>query len=193
MSGPVLVTDSTALPSLHPGPDLDTAVGNVVADGVREQVGREPFDEQRISIEDRRFGRLDDVNPESVDLGPQTGKGRRDRGGEVDGFVSAQPAFAAGESEEGFDQARLLVAGGEHLPGSGTPRRGGGEGVVERNLQEGALSRQGRAQLVGRVGDEVPLGLESGFEPREEAVQRVAEFLELVLGAAESEALVQAG
>src|SRR5580704_2479882 len=30
---------------LYPGPDLDTAAGHVVADGVVEQVGHEPFDE----------------------------------------------------------------------------------------------------------------------------------------------------
>ena len=39
---------------LDPGPDLDTAAGHVVADGVGDQVGDEPFDEQRVAIERRR-------------------------------------------------------------------------------------------------------------------------------------------
>jgi len=107
--------------------------------------------------------------------------------------VPVQPAFAAGEGEQGFDQARLLIAGGEYLYGSGTPGGGRRAGVVERNLEEGALSRQGGAQLVGGVGDEVPLGLEGGFEPCEEAVEGVSEFLELVFRAVEGQALVQAG
>ena len=47
-------------------------------------------------------------------------------------------------------------------------------GSSERDLEEGALGRQGGAQFVGGVGDEVPLGLEGGFEPREEAVEGVA-------------------
>ena len=178
---------------LYPGPDLDPAAGHVVADGVGEQVGYEPFDEQGVAIEGRRFAHLAYVDPESVGLGPETGKGRRDGGGEVNGFVSVQPAFAAGQGEQGLDQARLLIAGGEHLLGGATPVGGRRAGVVERHLEEGALGSQRRAQLVGGVGDEVPLGLEGGFEPREEAVEGVPEFLELVLRAVEGQALVQAG
>jgi len=170
---------------LNPGQDLDTAVGNVVANGVGEQVGHEPFDEQGVAIEDRRFCHLVDVNSESAGLGLETGKSGRDGDGEVNGFVSVQAAFAAGEGEEGFDQARLLIAGGEHLLGGGTPGGGRRAGVVERNLEEGALGRQGGAQLVGGVGDEMPLGLEGRFEPREEAVEGVPEFLEFVLRAVE--------
>jgi hypothetical protein len=162
---------------LDPGPDLDTAVGNVVADGVGEQVGHEPFDEQRVAIEGRRFYHLVDVNPESAGLGRQAGQGRGNAGGEVDGFVFVQPAFAAGQGEQGFDQARLLIAGGEHLLGGGTPGGGRRVRVIEGNLEEGAFGGQGGAQLVGGVGDEVPLGLEGGFEPREEAVEGVPEFL----------------
>jgi hypothetical protein len=177
----------------HPGPDLDTAVGHVMADGVGEQVGHEPFHEQRVSIEGRRFRQRVDVDPESAGLGLQVGQGRGDGGGEVDGLVAVQPAFAAGQGEQGFDQACLLIAGGEHLLGGGTPGRGRRVGVVERNLEERALGRQGGAQLVGRVGDEMPLGLESGFEPREEAVEGVPELLEFVRRAVEGEALVQAG
>ena len=178
---------------LHPRPDLGTAVGNVVADGIGEQVDHEPFDEQRVSIEGRGFCHLIDANSEPAGLGLQAGQCRRDGGGEVDGFVSAQPAFAAGQGEQCFDQARLLIAGGEHLQGGGAPGRGRRAGVVERNLEEGALGRQGGPQLMGGVGDEVPLGLEGGFEPREEAVEGIPEFLELVFRAVEGKAFVQAG
>ena len=57
--------------------------------------------------------------------------------------MSTQPAFAAGEGEEGLDQTRLLIVGGENLFGGGTPcvdRRGR---VVQRNLEERALSGEG--------------------------------------------------
>ena len=133
------------------------------------------------------------MDPEPAGLGLQAGQGRGDHGGEVDGLVLGQPAFAAGEGEQGLDQARLLVAGGEHLLGGATPRDGRRAGVVERDLEDGALGGQRGAQLVGGVGDEVPLGLEGGFEPREETVEGVPEFLELVLRAVEGQAFVQAG
>ena len=79
---------------LHSGHDLDTAAGNVVNDGVGKQVGDEPFDEQGVSIEGRRFCHLVDMNSEPAGLGPEADDGGRDGGGKVDGFVSVQPAFA---------------------------------------------------------------------------------------------------
>lgn len=83
-------------------------------------------------------------------------------------------ALAAGEGEECFDQARLLIAAGEYLPGGGTPADSRCTGVVERDLKQGALGRQGGTQLVRCVGDKVPLGLESRFEPREEIVEGIS-------------------
>jgi hypothetical protein len=130
---------------LHLGHDLDPAVGHVVANGVREQVDHEPFDKQGVSIQGRGFCHLVDVDPISAGLGLQTGQHRGDGGGEVDRFVVVQPAFAAGQGEQGFDQAGLLIAGGEHLLGGAAPCRGRRAGVIERNLEEGALGRQRRA------------------------------------------------
>ena len=114
-------------------------------------------------------------------------------GGEVDGFASIEPALAAGEGEEGFDQARLLVVRGEHLLGGGTPCGDRRVGVVERNLQQGALGGKGGAQFVGGVGDEVTLRLERSVEPPEQVIEGVPEFLQLVLRAVEGQALVQVG
>ena len=51
---------------------------------------------------------------------------------------------------------------------------------------------RGGAELVGGVGDELALGLERGLEPGEQAVEGVPEFLELVVGALEREAFIQA-
>ena len=119
---------------LHPGQDFDSAVDNVVANGVGEQVGDEPFDEKRVALEGSRRGHLVDVDPQSVDLWLEVDKGRGDEGGEVNGFVCSQPAFAAGEGEEGFDEVFLLVVGGEKFYGGGSPGLCAGVGVVERDL-----------------------------------------------------------
>jgi hypothetical protein len=105
-----------------------------VANGVGEQVGDEPFDEQGVSVEGCRCRHLVDADPQSVDLGLEVDKGRGDGRGEVDRFAFIEPALAAGEGEERLDQVRLLVVGGEHLLGGGTPRGNRRVGVVERNL-----------------------------------------------------------
>jgi hypothetical protein len=60
-------------------------------------------------------------------------------------------------------------------------------GHIEKRLRE----RQRGAQLVGRVGCESLLFGDVCLEPREEAVDRVGEILELVAGPREREALVQ--
>ena len=85
------------------------------------------------------------MDPISAGLGLQTGKNRGDGGGEVDGFVCVQPAFAAGQGEQGLNQAGLLITGGEHLLGGATPCGGRRAGVIERDLEQGALGRQGGA------------------------------------------------
>ena len=119
---------------LHLGHDLDTAVDDVVEDGVRQQVGDEPLDEERVSVEGRRSRHLVDMDPDPVDGGPEVAQACGDSGGEVDWLAPTQPAFAAGQGEEGFDQARLLITGGEHLFGGGTPSVDRRRRVVQRDL-----------------------------------------------------------
>ena len=98
----------------------------------------------------------------------------------------SEAALAAGQGEQRLDEAFLLGVGGEHLPRGGAPGLGGGAGVVERDLQHGALAGDGGAQLVRGVGDEVPLGLEGGLEAGEQVIEGVAEGLELVIGPAQA-------
>ena len=131
----MLVTDSTALPSLTSDATCNVAVDHVVAYCVDEQVGDEPFDEQaRSPLRATGVPRSSTWIPSPGDLGLKVGQGRGDGGAEVDRFVSAQAALAAGEGEEGFDQPCLLVVRGEHLLGGGTPCRDRRIGVIERNL-----------------------------------------------------------
>ena len=71
-------------------------------------------------------------------------------------------------------------------------RRRAGLGVGERDLDERALERERRAQLVRGVGRELALRVEGRLEPAEELVEGVAELGDLVVGPVEREAPVQA-
>ena len=103
-----------------------------------------------------------------------------------------EAAFAAGESEEGFDEGFLFPVGGEERLGGRPPHVRGGR-VAEGDLYQGALSSERRPKLVGCVGHEVPLRLEGGLEAGEEVVEGVTELFEFVVGVVKGQALVQAG
>ena len=110
---------------------------------------------------------------------------------QVHGRARLEPALAPGQRQQRLDQPLLLLAGGEHAPARLAQRLDRRVGVAERDLDERALERDRRPQLVRRVRDEPALGLERRLEPAEQPVERVAELLELVVGAVEREALVQ--
>ncbi len=65
--------------------------------------------------------------------------------------------------------------------------------VGQRDLDQGSLAGQWRAQLVRGVGDEVTLRFERSVEPPEQVIEGIPEFLELVLRAVEGQALMQTG
>ena len=130
---------------------------------------------------------------ESRDLGLEPGEGLLHQGSEVDRLAFTQTPFAAGQGEQGIDQMRLFVVRGKHLFCGGAPFGVARVRIVERNLEEIALGGEGGAQFMGGVGDEVLLGIKGTFESREEAVEGVAELLELVLRAGEGQTFVEAG
>ena len=68
-----------------------------------------------------------------------------------------------------------------------------GAGIGQGDLADDPLAGQRGAQLVRGVGDELALGAEGCLQPGQQRVEGVAEFLELVIGAGEGEALAQAG
>ena len=120
--------------------------------------------------------------------------GRRGGGGdrgEVDGLMAVEAALAAGEREQRFDQALLLLADGEQLLAGVPVGLDAGVGIAERELEQGALERERGAQLVRRVGDELSLRVEGRFEAAEQSVEGGAELLELVVGAFEVEPAVE--
>jgi hypothetical protein len=176
---------------LGSGRDFDAPAGDVVAYGVADQVGGQPFYEEGITVEVRGLGSGLDVQPQAADPGAGGCQDRAGDGRQVHGLALAEAALAAGQGEQRLDEAFLLGVGGEYFPGGGAPRLGGGAGVVESDLQHGALSGDGGAQLVGGVGDEVSLGLEGGFEACEQVIKGVAESPELVGRAVQAEAFVQ--
>ncbi len=59
------------------------------------------------------------------------------------------------------------------------------------DLQHGLFGGERGTQFVGGVGDEAPLRMERCLEPPEQAVERLAELPELVVGAGNGEALAQ--
>jgi hypothetical protein len=66
---------------------------------------------------------------------------------------------------------------------SGAQGVDGGVGVGERDLGQDPLAGQRGAQLVGDVGSELTLGVESGLEAGEQSVEGVGQVLEFVIGA----------
>ena len=111
--------------------------------------------------------------------------------GEVEGVPAGDAALAGRQGEECLDEPLLVSAESEGLLAGRAQGIGVGVGVGEGDFEEGSQTREGGAQLVGGVGDEVPLGVEGGFKAGEEVVEDVAQFGQLVGGLAEVEALVE--
>jgi tetratricopeptide (TPR) repeat protein len=100
--------------------------------------------------------------------------------------------FAAGQGEQRLDEAFLLGVEGEQVAADRLPGGGGGGRVGAGDLEQGAFAGQRRAQLVRCVGGKPPLGVEGGLQPREQPVEGVGEFLELVVGPGQGQPFVQA-
>ena len=192
MSWPELVTDRTAPTAGGPGGDLDVPAGDVVPDGVVDQVGHQLLDQERVTFEDGGPEVGVDIQAEAADPGAGNGQRGAGDGRQVEGLVLAGAGFAAGQGEQRLDEAFLLGVGGEQLPADGLPGAGGAAWVGEGYLEQGAFPGQGRAQLVRGIGGEAPLGVERGLQPREQVVEGVGEFLELVVGSVQAQPLVQA-
>ena len=111
---------------------------------------------------------------------------------EIERLALVQSALGAGQREQRLDQALLLLARREHAPVAHAQRVGRRIGIVERDLGDGAGACERRPQLVRGVRDELALGGERRLEAPEQLVERVRELAELVVGAFEREATVQA-
>ena len=121
------------------GCELDVAAVDVVVDGVVEEVCDEPLDQPRVAGRVRRLNR--GVEGESVAV--CGGRGGSGDGGEVDGLTAVEAALAAGEREQGLDQAFLLFADGEKLLAGVPVGLDAGVGIAESEFeQENTLERK---------------------------------------------------
>src|SRR5262249_8712711 len=110
---------------------------------------------------------------------------------QVEALPLVESALAAGKCEEGFDQSFLLRTVREQLLAGSPQCLRSGVWVGERDLEQCALERERRSELVGGVVHELALRSKGGLQAAKQLVKRVAELLELVVGALEREAFVQ--
>ena len=191
--GPLLVTDQECVLMTDAGRDLDVSLGDVVADGVIEQVGDQALQQPRIASRRGWGERRADVEVEACGLRLPHPQDLGGNGREVEALAPLQSRLAARERQQPIDHLLQVLLGGEHALVGRAQRGEVRVRVGERDLDQGSLARQRRAQLVRGVGDELALRLERSVEPPEQVIEGVPEFLELVLRAIEGQALVQAG
>ena len=84
-------------------------------------------------------------------------------------LAAIQAGLAARKGEQGVDQLLEVLLGCEYALVSPTQRAHVGLGTGKRDLDEGALACQWRAQLVGGVGDELALRVVGVLERLQDA------------------------
>ena len=166
-------------------------VGVVVADGVVDEVGDEAFDQSRVPGRHCRRQVFGEVHASLCSPVATGGKHSCDDSGEVEGVPAGDAALAGGQGEQCLDEPFLVSAECEGFLAGRAQGVDVGVGVGEGDFEEGSQASEGGAQLVGGVGDEVPLSVEGGFEAAEQVVEDVAQLGQLVGGLAEVEALVE--
>src|ERR1700744_312515 len=72
------------------GRDLNVTAGDVVLDGVVDQVGHQPFGQNAVTVECSGLGSGPDVQPEAVCLGAAGQQDLAGDGREVDGLMVAE-------------------------------------------------------------------------------------------------------
>ena len=107
------------------------------------------------------------------------------------GWRLSRPRWLRERVSKRLDQAFLLLADGEELLARVPVGVDARVGIAEGELEQGALEREGGAQLVRGVGDELSLRLEGRLEAGEQSVDGGAELLELVVGPFEVEPAVE--
>jgi hypothetical protein len=130
------------------GGDLDVPAGEVVPDGVVDQVGGQLLEQEGVTIEGGGLDSGPDVQAQAADRGAGGGQGSAGDSGQVGGLVRAGSRFAAGQGEQCLDEAFLLGVGSEQFLADSLPGAGGGGRVGAGDLEQGAFPGQRGAQLV---------------------------------------------
>ena len=99
------------------------------------------------------------MNPPALGFGVAIQDCLRGDVGEVEGFPALDSALAARQGKQRVDEAFLLVVPVQGLLAHRPQGDGSGVRIGERDLQQGPFRRERCPQLVGGVGDEMPLGL----------------------------------
>jgi hypothetical protein len=101
------------------------------------------------------------------------------------------PASLEASASREPDEPLHALVGVAHDVGHRTQLFAVGIGIVEGDVELGAHDRQGRAQLVRRVGHEAPLALEGRLEALEHRVEGVGELAQLVARAVQRDTRVE--
>jgi len=120
-----------------------------VTDRVRDEVRDEPLDEVGIAGRPCRLERYDGRERTPVVRTQRVVGDRR----EVDGLAAARPLAASDEGKARVEQSLLPLARAQHVSGDLTPDGDVRTRIRERELEERALRRQRRPQLVSCVGE----------------------------------------
>ncbi len=187
MTGPVFRDRDGGPPGRLGGADLHLAAGHVVPDRVVHQVADQAFGQARVAHRGGRVQRGGQLNVVPLRVSGPGLDGRPGQGRQIERFRLPDAALAAGQGEQRVDQLLLLLAQGQRL-GAGRAQFGRrGVRIGQRHLQQGPLRGERGAQLVRGVGDEVPLRVERRLQPGEQVVERLPQFGELVVAAAQAE------
>ncbi|HEX6450049.1 MAG TPA: hypothetical protein VF060_11365 [Trebonia sp.] len=175
------------------GGDLDITAGGIMPGGVVDQVGDKLLKQERVTVENGGPGVDIDAQVPAADRGASGAQIRAGDSRQVQGLALARASFAAGQCEQRLDEAFLLGVGGEQFPADVSPRAHGGRGVGESDLEQGPFAGQRGAQFMRSADGEAPLSVERRFQPREQAVEGIGEFPELVVGSVQGQPLRSAG
>ena len=169
------------------GRDRDGAARDVVALGVVEQVGDEPFEQHSVAGHRgfaERGGRRDAVAGTSLEcvLGD---------GGQVQRVGEGARLVVAREYQQCLDEPLGVIDGLADVGGHRHQLLARRLWLGEDDVHRGAHDGQRRAKLMACVGDELPLAGERAVEPFEHRVEGVGELTQLVARALQGDALGQ--
>ncbi len=160
-------------------------------DGVVNEIDDQAFHQVRVTCCRRRSERGVDADPMALGIVLAGRDYLAGDASEVQRFCLRKPALAVGQGEQRRDEALLLSAQFHQFLTGCTQCLHGGFGVGDRDLEQGPPGAERGPQLVGGVGDEVPLRLERSFQAGEQVIECFPEFGELVVPAAQAKAPVQ--
>jgi hypothetical protein len=149
-----------SVPEMRCRYDFDFPASEVVAQRVVHEVGYQALDKTWVALHRgrRKLGTDDDAS--TFRFGATGHEDVVGHSCQVEDVVTLEAGLSSRQGEKCLDHALLLRPRGEYLLVSGSEGLDGGVGVGQGHLGHGSLSGERGTQLVGRVGDELALGVE---------------------------------